>query len=314
MKKILIRSIIPIVFITLVIVILLRGTSPFGGKNSSFASDPKNEITRIEFGQNAKKLSLEKRGDTWFVNGKTGARKSGIMFILRILQEIQIKSPVSPGLFDKEITEKKVSPVTVKIYNNHRLIRSFLVFKTSSNLYGNIMKMRNSSKPFIVCIPGFEGDIGSGFTLNELFWQPYTVFNLLPSEIASVRFENFSDTSSSFSIINRNHQYSLSGSPNADPALVIRYASYFAYVPLESWAFDMEKEDQKKIEDQQPLFRISVITVAGHKSVLTLWPKKNDKNPDSDRLFGKTSDRDELFVMRYFDIDPLIKKRSYFIP
>jgi len=45
-----------------------------------------------------------------------------------------------------------------------------------------MMKIKGGSKPFIVCVPGYEGDIGSGFSLNELFWQPYAVFNLLPSE------------------------------------------------------------------------------------------------------------------------------------
>ena len=35
---------------------------------------------------------------------------------------------------------------------------------------------------------------------------------------------------------------------------------------------------------------------------------------DSDRLLGKTQNSNEFFVMRYFDIDPLLKKRSYFFP
>ena len=41
---------------------------------------------------------------------------------------------------------------------------------------------------------------------------------------------------------------------------------------------------------------------------------ENGHGKDSDRLLGKTNERDELFIMRYFDIDPMIKKRSYFFP
>ena len=67
---------------------------------------------------------------------------------------------------------------------------------------------------------------------------------------------------------------------------------------------------------QLPLYRITVNTTSGRKKILTLWGKSGTKNgnnvPDSDRLYGKTGDIDELFVMRYFDIDPLIKKRAYF--
>jgi hypothetical protein len=70
------------------------------------------------------------------------------------------------------------------------------------------------------------------------------------------------------------------------------------------------------VESQQPLYRISVTTPDGLKTVLTLWERNtgenNSKTKDSDRLLGKTQNRNEFFIMRYFDIDPLIKKKSYF--
>lgn len=319
MNRILIRSIFLFIVICLFLLILFKGRSPFGKNNSSFASEPKEEITRIEFSENGKSLVLEKNGETWMINGKTEARKSGIFFILRILKEIKIKSPVSDGLFESDIRSKNIIPVKVRVYEKRKVLSAFLVYKTSSNTYGNIMKKREGSIPFIVYVPGFEGDIGSAFNLNELFWQPYTVFNLLPSEIASVKFENLSDTASSFTIINSGHHFVLAGNSNPtgwDSSLVIRYISYFARVPFESWAFDKGGSEQKSIEEQQPLYRISVTTTSSQRNVLTLWgmttSKSGSKTIDSDRLFGKTDDRDVLFIMRYFDIDPLIKKRSYF--
>jgi hypothetical protein len=306
----------------LLLLIILKSRSPFGKTSSSFASEPKQEITKIEFSESGKRLTLEKKSESWMINGKTEARKSGIYFILRILKGIKIKSPVSQELFESEITGKKVTPVKVKVYENRKLLKTFIVYKTRSNTYGNIMKIKESSKPFIVYVPGYDGDIGSGFTINELFWQPYTVFNLLPSEIASVNFENLSDTASSFSIISRDHHYFLSGAAGNlsgwDPSFVERYISYFAWVPFESWAFEIGKAEKKSIEVQQPLYRITVITTTGRKNVLSLWVMQNGKSGataiDSDRLLGKTEERDELFILRYFDIDPLIKKRSYFFP
>ena len=129
--------------------------------------------------------------------------------------------------------------------------------------------MRERSKPFIVYVPGYDGDIGSAFTLNELFWQPYTVFNLLPSEIESVNLENLSDTSSSFSITSRNHHFTLSDLNREltgwDSTLVIRYLSYFAWIPFEKWALEMGEEEKKMVESQQPLYRITVTTSAGRK-------------------------------------------------
>jgi len=313
---------IGIIVVFLLFLFLFKTRSPFGKGNSSFASEPKKEITKIVLSDARQKLTLEKTGENWILNGKTETRKSGILFITRILNEIKIKSPVSPELFNAEITAKGIKPVRVKVYEKRKLIKSFIVYKTRSNIYGNIMKVREGTKPFIVYVPGYDGDIGSAFTLNELFWQPYSVFNLLPSEIESVDFENLSDTASSFSIVNKNHHYALSDGKSAltgwDSTLVTRYLSYFTWIPFESWALELTMEERKLTEARQPLYRITVTPTGGTKIILTLWERMtgegSSKIIDSDRLIGKTQRNDDLFIIRYFDIDPLLKKRSYFFP
>ncbi len=263
MNKTVLRSVLLIILAIVFFLILIRTRSPFGKNNSSFASEPKNEITRIDFSQGGKKLTLEKKGETWLINDKTEARKSSILFILRILKEIKIKSPLSPELYKSEISAKNISPVKVKVYEKNKILKTFLVYKTGSNIYGNVMKIKENSKPFIVYDPDYDGNIGSAFITNELFWQPYTVFNLLPSEIASIRFENLSDTASSFSITNQKHRFFLSEDPanhtGWDSSLVVRYISYFAFIPFESWALDMGVQEQNSVETQTPLYKISCI-------------------------------------------------------
>jgi hypothetical protein len=322
MKK---SKIIKVGAITLGVVLLLsvlfRNHSPFGKGNTSFASEAGREITRIEFSDGSQKLCLEKEGEIWLINGKSEARKSGILYILRVVQEQKIKSPVSDDLFQKEIAGKGTVPVKVKVYQKRKLAGSFIVYKTASNKYGNIMKKREGAKPFIVSVPGFEGDIGSVFTLNALYWEPFTVFNLLPSEIVSVSFQNFSDPASSFSIGNKNNRYTLAGPGNDisvfDSTRVTRYLSYFARIPLENWAFELTSAEKKEIESDQPLCRITVRTKEETTTELTLWERMTgegaDRKKDTDRLLGKTGKSDEFFIMRYFDIDPLLKKRSYFV-
>jgi hypothetical protein len=320
MNRQILRGMLLILALVAVLLLLYRNRLPFGKSNSSFACGHDRDISRIEFRSSGKSLTLEKIGENWFVNGKKEARKSGIVFIIRILREIEIKSPVSPLMFKTEITLNKREPVKVRVWDGRKLIRSFLVYKTSSNIYGNIMKIREKSKPFIVYIPGYEQDIGSAFTLNDLFWLPYTVFSLLPSEIASVEFENMEDTASSFSITRNKREFffSTQGKPLAgwDTALVRRYLSYFAYIPFEQWALDMDPGERARLKSQKPLYRITVTSPGGEQTVLTLWQKMKKTDSveiiDSDRLYGKTRSSDEFFVIRYFDIDPLLKKNSYF--
>lgn len=321
MRKAVIYSLISILLVILIIY-LLKERSPFGGSNTSFAAKPKNEITRIEFTDGRSTLILDKKGEEWVVNKNFDTRKSSILFILKILTDMEIKSPVTPELFNKEIVANGIDPVKVKVFEKGKVIKSFLVYKTASNKYGNIMKLREGSKPFIVYVPGNEVEIGPAFNMNQLFWQPYTVFNLLPSDIYSVTLENFADTGSSFRIKNENRRfrlYSLSEELSGwDTSRLIRYVSYFTHVPFESWAFNLSADEKEKITKEDPLYKITVVNTEGEKKILFLWERsieeKGVKKRDTDRLWAQTESNKEIFVIRYTDIDPLLKKRSYFYP
>ena len=320
MSNIVLRNTIisAVLIVLLIIVILVMDRSPYGKRQSYFAAEPKEEITSIELTEGEKKLNLAKTVDGWKVNGTMETRKNEILFLVRILTEMEIKSPVSPDLFEKEITENGIQPVKVRVFENNRLLSSFLVYKTVSNIYGNIMKKKERTKPFIVYMPGYEGDIGSQFTTDEYYWQPYNIFNLLPSEISSVTLENHSEPASSFTVTGSNGIYKLADSMEClsgwDTARVKRYISYFTWVPFENWASDLTDDRKEEITKHDPLFRIIVRKTNGGEITLTLWERYdvNTGEKDSDRLWGKTDERDEFFIVRYFDIDPLFKKVSYF--
>lgn len=306
--------------VAILLFFLLKGKSPFGKNNTSFAVEPGTEITKIELLQGEKKLELIKSGDNWLINGETETRKNAVLFMIRSLKELKIKSPVSPDIFSIEITKKEVIPVKVKVYEKRKEVKRFCFYKTTSNIYGNIMKMRESSKPFIVYTPDHEDNISVSFTLNELYWEPYIVFNLMPSRIASVKLENFTDPSSSFIINNKKSGFQLSDLNKDlagwDSSKVMRYFTYYTMIPFETWAFELSGDEKKRIESEPPLFKITVDKTKGGQIVLTIWEKWFNENglvkKDTDRVWAKTDSRDNIFIMRYFDLDPILKKKSYF--
>ncbi len=320
MKKLYIRniSIVVLLILLVLLVMIIRKRSPFGRAETSFSPEPDKAITAVELSGEDHKVILSLTDDTWKVNREYDARKSAITFFLRVLREIRIKSPVSPEMFSDEIVAKGIRPVRVEIYENRKLLRSFYVYRTTSNKYGNIMKIKEKSKPFIIHFPGFEGDIGSVFNPNELFWKPHTLFNLLPSEISSIALDNYSDTTSSFRIETAGNNFNLLDLSKPltgwDSSRVRRYISYFTLVPFESWAFEMTENERSELSAQKPLFRISVRQSDGKNTVLTLLERFNDGEKDTGRLWGKTGDNEEYMIIRYSDIDPLLRKLNYFYP
>jgi hypothetical protein len=305
-----------ILLFLLFLILIIRNSCFSGKKQTRFASLPKKEITRIELSVEERNLILTHEADGWKVNNEHEARKSAVLFMIRILTEMSIKSPVSSELFDNEVKMKGVDPVLVRVYEKRTLLRSFLVFRTRANKYGNIMKVKESSKPFIVSLPGFEGDIGSEFRTDELYWRPFNIFNLRPTEISGISLENLSDTTLSFRISKNGEVYSLSDNTKTltgwDTDRVRRYISYFTWVPFEEVAGNISAEEKNIIEAQRPLYKLTVMKSVGSETSLTLWERNVSGKIDNDRLWAKMGGRDELLVIRYFDIDPLLKKITYF--
>lgn len=294
--------------------------SPFRKNNTSFSVKPGTEITGIDLIQGEQKVILRKDGDKWKLNKTYEARNSAVEFIILTLKEMRVKSTVSSEKFGQEIVDRKIEPVRVNVYQKRRLIRSFYVYKTGSNIYGNIMKMRPSANPYIVYMPGYEDNIGSHFLVSELFWQPFTVFRLLPSQIESVELRNFVEPEASFTVRNARNGFFVYDSTGiaagCDTARVKRYFSYFVSVAFEAWAFDLNEEQKREIVTSEPLYRVIVKKADGGTITLTVrekWKNENGKKViDTDRVWGETDDGRGLFVMRYFDLDPVLKKKSYF--
>jgi hypothetical protein len=97
---------------------------------------------------------------------------------------------------------------------------------------------------------------------------------------------------------------------------VKRYLTYFTAILFDSWAFNLSEDEKKSIEAGLPRYRITVTQSDGKVRILTVWEMWKNENgiriPDTDKVWGKTNLRDEVFIIRYLDLDPIIKKRSYF--
>ncbi len=305
-----------------ILILLARQRSPFGRKNTSFSIDEKTEISRIVFFEGGRKLVLEKNGKNWSVGGETEARPLAVNMLLLILRDMQVKSPVGADVF-KEMISVKPEPVKVFVYSGWRLKRSFFVYHTSSNVYGNIMKMRVASRPFVMHVPGMEEDIGSYFTADPFFWRPFMVFNVMPSELSFVEVRNLRDTASSFKI------YHVPGEMNFESALkadakrpdtskIKRYLSYFSYVPFEKPVSDLTREEINDIVTSEPLYIITAGKTDGTVSTVKIWEKyvKNSDGirvADTDRVWGRIEGTDRLVILRYFDIDPILRNAGYFL-
>jgi hypothetical protein len=103
-----------------------------------------------------------------------------------------------------------------------------------------------------------------------------------------------------------------------DTSRVMRYISYFAQVPFESWATELTEAEKAEISGEPPLYRVTVLSSEGEIALINLWKRtiteQDSVRDDTDRMWARKQGETEFFITKYADIDPIIKKRSYFLP
>jgi len=319
------RVVIILSVVAIIVALLLiggKGRNPFGKTNSSISVPQDREIDMITMSGEGQTVTLRKEGERkWTINGTAEARLSAISFILQTLHTIEIKSPVTALYFNENITDKGISPVKVEAYASGRRITSFLVYRFSDDPSGNIVRKTAGSKPFIAHIPGYDLNPGSHFITDPKFWIPYNIFSLSPADIdtVTVSYANRVDDDLVIASGNRGYDIIIGGARPSlvDTAAIGRYLAYYTFVPFERWALELSITEIEDIVGNDPAYRITVTLSGGDKETLLLWKryllKDNIMVEDTDRLWGSTNGGADIFLVRYYDIDPLIKRADYFI-
>ena len=293
-------------------------------KNQSTNRDIQR-VSLVTLETKEEKVELQKEETIWKVNGENEVRTDAIRMLLETLSRISIKSTVSESLFQNDWKEDSASVIRIKIKENPGGLKSYLVYPVNSNPYGNYFKKREGGTAYIVNIPGYSGDVGSLFITHEKYWLPHLVYTYQPSEIREVKMIVFSNDEQSFKIL----QDSLGSIrflsypaekpvESMDTLKVLRYLSYFINLRFERWAFDLDSVNRNDILSSQPLHELSVTDKFGKTVHLTTYPiirKTGDNEADIDlnRIYARMNNESDLVVIKYVDIDPILKVRSYFI-
>jgi hypothetical protein len=322
MKRWILSVAILLAVILVIITVARKRTQPFGRSNTSFAVDNVSDIYSIELVSDKEELKLyTEDGKTWYVNEGRITRHSAIDFILKTISSIEIRSPMSDEMFQNEVIRKNLRPVQIKVFSRKRLLKSYIVYRTPDDSGGNVMMKSPSSKPYIVQIPGYNLNPGSHFVTDPKFWMPYTVFNLGQKEIETVEIIYPSEPDSSIILKSSLESFMIliggAEAESIDTSSVIRFLSYFSFVPFENWAFDLNALEKERIINENQFVIIRVNTRKGESIILDSWIRLtgegSDVMIDTDRLWGSLNGGEDIFIMRYFDLDPLIKTPDYFI-
>jgi hypothetical protein len=272
-------------------------------------------------------VTLEKQPDnTWTVNGKYPARQEGIDLLMDACYKIAVRTRVGKAAYNNIVKNLAATGIKFEVYqdNSKKPSKIYYVGGSTQDVLGTYMMQENSTVPFVMEIPGFNGYLTPRYSAIEKDWRATTVFNYMPEEIKSVAV-NYTNASQNSFVIERNQNSFSIYSPATQQSLqqidtvkLMNYLNNFRKLHFEGWDVHYTKEQQDSLFNATPATVITITDMNGKMNFLKVYPKPVTKrslaqtdslgNPlkyDIDRMYAFMNDKNELFTIQQYSFGKL---------
>ena len=271
-----------------------------------------SEVIKVTLSSKAPEIAVLNRQNenSWTVNGKYKARKSGIFYLLQTLQRMEIAHPVPLSMRDNVIGNLAVKGIKVEVELKNGKNKIFYVGGENKELTATFMMLKGALEPYAVHIPGFKGYLSGRFFTQEYLWRDKTVINYDNRNISSVQMQyyNVNQKDESFRITKTNMGYQLSDFETKEmighnPKALDTYIASFRKLYAESFVTGTLNTDS--LIKTQPLFELTVTTLDNQSTAIKVFNKKAEKTiyvdgditmKDPDRMFAFVNNEDWMVI------------------
>ena len=303
-----------------------------------FAVADTGSITKIFLAdRDNHQVTLQKvKPGRWKVNDKYIAMNEQINTLLFTIKALEVKEPVGKKARENVTKQLAAKSVKIEIYNGEELIKVYYVGGDTQDHLGTYMLLtdeetgENSSIPFVMYIPGFDGFLNTRYMTTEADWRDRLVFDVMPTQIRSVKVEFTETPEASFelSVIGRNNfqlkQLKANTPAPFDTMAVKQYLSYYNNINYEALLNDVYKKITIDSIVRTPCaYSIEVTDTSGHKTFVKMYhrpaqPDEVDEKTgeprkyDIDRLFAFINDDRDFVLIQYYSFGKLLQPVEYF--
>ncbi len=282
-------------------------------------------------------VTLERLGNgDWQVEGKYVANKGVVDNLLETIKNIEVMSPVPNAAKETIIKSLASSSVKIEIYKKDGLVKSYYVGGETQDGLATYMLLsdpktgENSSAPFIMFMPGFNGNVGVRYFTDLRDWRARFVFRYYPDDIASVKVEYIEELDNSFEVFNNgNNSFEVKDlKKNAlildgDVMKMKRYLSYYQNIQYEILKNDAADSLKDAVFKNMAFAKITVTNKKNEQNAITLYhmPHKIEGleiagkpiKYDPDHMYTFINDGKDFVSVQYFVFGKLLQTPGYFM-
>lgn len=321
---------IPLVVLVLLMAVsawllLSRRSGTYARSAVEFAVKDTSLITGVEISGREGKVMLVKHELTWRVNGSTPVRKDRMSGLLVLLSRLEVLSPVSRSRMETVSRQLQRDGKRVIVTLNRGAAREYLVFHDTSETNATYMMLKDADTPFRMGVRGYKRrDLASLYETDDRYWRDNLLLHYLPEQIQYISLKYNRDPGRTFHLArNAAGEFEMSTGMvpgewfNPQPSKLNQYLGYFFRIRFDAYA-DLGQDTPLRYEySDEPECVLEVGNKTGSRTILSLFPvfkvdSAGIKKMDLNVLYAKIDDWDGMVVLKYLEIDPLLKDPGYF--
>lgn len=310
--------------IVLIILILLTSYVVFIRKSSSvidefsFKLADTSIITRIQLADSTAQVTIKKIDEQWMVNNTFHANQNLVRQFLRIFMNLEISLLVPEAETDSINNILAQNGVKLSFYIGEKITREFIIGQFDKEKEATLITNDDQVAAYLIA-PGLSRNIRKFIETDPLFWRDKQLFNFSSDEISHIYFKDNVSEKNSFKIRKDKDNFMLYDNDNKqvnfDNKKLMRYLSYFGNLKFESLATELDSKNQDSVIIQTSIYVIEASSVSGLNTKLELFSKKDSTQADLkdvNFVYGILNAEKHILLIRYFEIDPILKSIRYF--
>ena len=351
MKKNKITFLITIVLIIIAAILITTNSNTTLKKESSdFALLDTSNVTKIFIAdkQNNSVTLKKTSSDNWGINNHYKANRKKIEMLLKTMQDIRVRNPVSLAEHNNVISRLAATAKKVEVYQivnridlfgwiqlfpHEKLTKVYYVGGATMDNLGTYMWMKGKEKDraYVVHIPNFRGFVSPRYSSIEDDWRDHTVFNYSVPEIQSIKVEHFENPDWSYKVENINNRdfklislFDNKEITDYDTLKLLNFVTAFNNIKFEAVLTNIiEQPKIDSITSSKPAHTITVVNKKGDSTVVKTFYKKGFSEVtggdgaklvpvDIDRLYASLNDGRDFVLVQYFVFDKVLRPLIYF--
>ncbi len=299
-----------------------------------FAVSDTGAVTKVFLAdRNNHSVTLERTASGWKVNGKYNVRPDAMQLFLTTAKNLAVKTRVAKAAYNNVIKDIAADAIKCEIYQHGeaRPMKVYYVGGSTGDVLGTFMLVENSSLPFVIELPGFQGYLTPRYSPLEQNWRDIAIFDYTPDEVKNIAIKYYRQPGQSFSIERIGNQFRVFDSAtnlsiqHVDTIGLNNYLSFFKYLCFETWDTEFTDKQRDSLKTTEPINTISVTDSKGITKSITTFTKPitlrslaqtdslgNPLKYDIDRLYAFMNNGKELVVIQYYVFGKVFRQLNDF--